>query len=139
VILMFPYADYEFYVENVHGKLDKDVFEKEVLEASFYLKYLTLGKSDATQPDELRYAVCAIAEMYAEEKDRLTSGAARKKSENNDGYSVTFVAELKDGESPEELLARKAGRIARKYLTMTGLLNRKVGCAHDHQCGYHPL
>lgn len=139
MIVMFPYADYGFYVEKVHGKLDKDDFEKEVLEASFYLKYLTLGKSDTMQPEELQYAACAIAEMYVEEKERLTSGAARKKSENNDGYSATFVTELRDGESPEELIARKAGRIARKYLTVTGLLNRKVGCAYDNQCRYHSL
>lgn len=139
MIRMFPYAGYEFYVEKGHGKLEKNVFEKEVLEASFYLRYLTLGKSDTVQPEELQYAACAIAEMYVEEKERLASGAARKKSENNDGYSVTFVAELKDGESTEELIARKAGWIAGKYLAATGLLNRKVGCAHDNQCRYHPL
>lgn len=136
---MFPYADYEFYVEKAYGKLDRDIFEREVLEASFYLRYLTLGKSDVVQPEELRYAACAVAEMYVQEKNHLTSGEALKKSENNDGYSVTFVTELKDGESAEELLARKASQIARKYLIGTGLLSRKVRCAHDNQCRYHTL
>lgn len=136
---MFPYADYEFYVEKAYGKLDRDIFEKEVLEASFYLRYLTLGKSDVVQPEELRYAACAITEMYVQEKNHLTSGGARKKSENNDGYSVTFVTELKDGEAIEELLARKADQIARKYLIRTGLLSRKVQGVHDNQCRYHTL
>lgn len=136
---MFPYADYEFYVEKAYGKLDRDIFEREVLEASFYLRYLTLGKSDVVQPEELQYAACAVAEMYVQEKNHLTSGEALKKSENNDGYSVMFVTELKDGEAAEELLARKASQIARKYLIGTGLLSRKVQCVYDNQCRYHTL
>ena len=132
---MFPYADYEFYVEKAHGKLERDTFEKEVLEASFYLQYLTLGKSDAMQPEALQYATCAIADMYAKEKKRADSGDARKKSENIDGYSVTYLSEQKEGETLEDLLSRRASQIARRYLIRTGLLNRKVGCGHDHQCG----
>ena len=136
---MFPYADYEFYVTKMQGKLDRDNFENEVLEASFYLRYLTFGQSDSVQPEELQYAACAIADMYAKEKSQLLSGEARRKSENNDGYSVTFVSELKEGEAPEDLLARKASQIARKYLIRTGLLGRKVGGMYDNQCGYHSL
>lgn len=139
MIPMFPYADYEFYKEKAHGSLEKDRFEKEVLEASFFLRYLTLGKCDGVQPEALQYAACAIADMYAAEKDRHKSGANRKKSENNDGYSASFVVELKDGESMEELMSRKALEIARKYLTGTGLLSRKVRCGYDHQCGHYTL
>lgn len=129
---MFPYADYEFYTEKAKGKLEKEVFEAEVLEASFFLRYLTLGKSDWLQPEALSYAACAIADMYVTEKYKIASGKGRKKSENNDGYSVSFVTELNEGETAEELLTRKAGRIARQYLTGTGLLNRKVGCVNDY-------
>lgn len=132
---MFPYADYEFYKNKAHGKLDKDRFEKEVLEASFFLRYLTLGKSDAVQPEELQYAACAIADMYAKEKEKADSGDARKKAENTDGYSVTYAAEQKDGETLEDLLSRKASQLARRYLIRTGLLYRKVGCRHAHECG----
>lgn len=129
---MFPYADYEFYTTKAKGKLEKGVFEAEALEASFFLRYLTLGKSDCDQPEALSYAACAITDMYAAEKEKITSGERQKKSENNDGYSVSFVTELKDGESTEELLARKARQIARQYLACTELLSRKAGCRNDY-------
>ena len=128
---MFPYADYKFYKENTNGKLDEKSFKQEITEASYFLQYITLGKSDKSDVDNLKYAACAIAEMYAKEKAWYDSGASRTKSENTDGYSVTYTTELKDGEVLEDLLARKAHQIARKYLAMTGLLNRKVqrvGC-----------
>lgn len=123
---MFPYADYEFYTNNVHGNLDEKSFRKEILEASYYLRYITLGKSDKSDVDDLKYAACAIAEMYVEEKKKHKTGASRKKSENTDGYSVAYATEFKDGEVLEDLLSRKANQIARKYLATTGLLSRKV-------------
>lgn len=129
---MFPYADYEFYTTKAKGKLEKEVFGSEVLGASFFLRHLTLGRSDCIQPEVLAYAACAIADMYAVEKKKMISGEGRMKSENNDGYSVSFVTELKDGESMEEMIARKAGRIARQYLSGTGLLSRKVRCRNDY-------
>lgn len=136
---MFPYADYEFYKEKAHGTAPQDVFNAEVLEASFFLQYLTMGKSDKEQPEALQYAVCKITDMYIQEKTKRNNGIGGIKSESNDGYSVSYSVEQKDGELLEELLARKASDIARKYLINTGLLNRKVGCGHDHQCGYHYL
>lgn len=132
---MFPYADYEFYTEKVHGKLEKDRFEEEVLEASFFLRYLTFGKSDRVQPEELQYAVCAVADMYAKERQKADVGEVGKKSESIDGYSVSYVNEQKDGETLDDLLNRKASQIAKRYLVGSGLLNRKVGYGHDHQWG----
>lgn len=132
---MFPYADYEFYTGKVHGKLERDRFEEEVLEASFFLRYLTFGKSDRVQPEELRYAVCAVADMYAKERQKVDVGEVGKKSESIDGYSVSYVNEQKDGETLDDLLNRKASQIAKRYLARSGLLNRKVGCGHDHQRG----
>ena len=132
---MFPYADYEFYTGKAHGKLERDRFEEEVLEASFFLRYLTLGKSDRVQPEELKYAACAVADAYVKEKQKAGAGEAGKKSESTDGYSVSYVSELKDGETLEELLSRKALQIAKRYLAGTGLMSRKAGCGHDYKCG----
>ena len=123
---MFPYADYEFYTEKAIGSLDKITFDKEVAEASIFLRYITLGKSDISEREELKYAACAIAEMYAEEKSRYKLGVSAVKSENTDGYTVTYASEMKDGESLDDLLSKKAIGIARKYLATTGLLNRRV-------------
>lgn len=132
---MFPYADYEFYVNQAHGRLEQDSFEKEVLEASFFLRYLTAGKSDRIQPEELQYAVCSITDMYAEQKQKAASGEMGKKSENTDGYSVSYAIEMKEGETFEDFLNGKAVQIARKYLAGTGLMDRKVGCRYAHKCG----
>lgn len=132
---MFPYADYTFYTDHACGKLEKESFEREVLAASFFLRYITLGRSDRTQPESLRYAACAIADMYGEQKQKAASGGMGKKSENTDGYSVSYASEIKDGENLEAFLDRKAMQIAGKYLSGTGLLERKVGCGHAHECG----
>lgn len=123
---MFPYADYEFYTEKTQGTLDKITFDKEVAEASIFIRYITLGKSDSSDLEELKYVACLIAEMYAKEKSRYESGASAVKSENTDGYTVTYATEMKDGESLDDLLSKKAMVIARKYLATTGLLNRRV-------------
>lgn len=121
---MFPYADFDFYINRAHGKLGQEAFEEYILKASFFLRYITLGKTDRVERDEVSYAACSIADMYAEEISKMKSGIL--KSENNDGYSVTYVTELKEGESQESLLSGKAYQIARRYLLITGLLNRKV-------------
>ena len=131
---MFPYADYQFYTNKAHGKLEKESFEKEVLAASFFLRYATLGRSDRIQPEPLRYAACAIADMYAEQKQKAASGGMGKKSESTDGYSVSYASEIKEGENLEAFLDRKAMQIAGKYLSGTGLLERKVGYRHAHEC-----
>lgn len=132
---MFPYADYQFYMDNAHGKMGKESFEREVLAASLFLKRITLGRSDRIQPDALRYAACAIADMYAEQKQKAASGGMGKKSESTDGYSVSYAIEIKEGESLEAFLDRKAMQIAGNYLSGTGLLERKVRCGYDYECG----
>lgn len=131
---MFPYANYEFYTCKANGTASVDQFNANVNEASFFLQRLTLGKSDLEQPEALQFATCAIVDMYIEEKAKETSGNGKKKSETTDGYSVSYAIETKDGELLDELLDRKALNIARKYLTTTGLLNRRVGCGHAHEC-----
>lgn len=136
---MFPYADYEFYTERLNGVAEPDVFASEVLEASFFIQSLTMGKSDKCQPEALKYAVCKITDMFIQEKAKKSKGTGEIKSENTDGYSVTYAVEQSDGTIFEEMLNHKALIIAKKYLSNTGLLSRKVGCRHDHKCGLYNL
>ena len=58
------------------------------------------------------------------------------KSENNDGYSVTYASQSIEGESKEKLANRKMYEAARIHLLPTGWLNRKVGCGcgNEHDC-----
>ena len=48
------------------------------------------------------------------------------KSENTDGYSVSYVTERIDGQDAEKVLENKLYRIAKVYLGNTGLLYRGV-------------
>lgn len=125
---MKVYTSYAFYVEKYGGvEIKEDDFDAAILHATQYIKYITLGRSEEYTGDELQYATCAIADDY-NSVFRKTRGK-EKKSENTDGYSVTYVAQGKDGESGEELFKRKAYEIARYWLSNTGLLDRRV-----HRC-----
>ena len=68
--------------------------------------------------------------------------AAGKKSESNDGYSVTYVTEAQDGQTAEEALRKKIYEAIRLYLLPTGWLSRKVkmgGCCHECAEGHNSL
>lgn len=122
---MKVYANYEFYSDDYSGvKIEPDDFSAAALHATQYIKYITLGRSDSYDGDELKYATCEIAEVYAE-LFALRSGNEIK-SENTDGYSVSYVTQGKDGESREDLFRRRAYAIANKWLSLTGLLYRGV-------------
>lgn len=136
---MEGYADYDFYLNSWHGQMEEMDFSRNILSASQYIRYVTAGKSDSYDGEELKYASCEAADAYYQASMDMAGGKGRVKSENNDGYSVTYAAEGKDGETSESLTARKVYGIVRKWLLPTGLLSRKVGCRHDCECGYYSL
>lgn len=130
------YADYEFYVTEYRGNEEKiENFERAIIHASQYIRHVTLGRSDNYNGEELKYASCALADAYlsAYKLSGETNSTGQKKSENTDGYSVSYVTQAIDGESSEELFKRKAYPIARQWLLGTGLLSRRVGCPHGHE------
>ena len=130
------YADYEFYVTEYRGNEGEiENFERAIVHASQYIRHVTLGKSDNYSGEELKYASCALVDAYlsAYKLSGDEDAAGQKKSENTDGYSVSYVTETIDGESSEELFKRKAYPIARQWLLGTGLLSRRVGCPHGHE------
>lgn len=130
------YADYEFYVTEYRGNEEKiENFERAIIHASQYIRHVTLGRSDNYNGEELKYASCALADAYlsAYKLSGETNSTGQKKSENTDGYSVSYVTQTIDGESSEELFKRKAYPIARQWLLGTGLLSRRVGCPHGHE------
>lgn len=130
------YADYEFYVTEYRGNEGEiENFERAIVHASQYIRHVTLGKSDNYSGEELKYASCALVDAYlsAYKLSGDENSTGQKKSENTDGYSVSYVTETIDGESSEELFKRKAYPIARQWLLRTGLLSRRVGCPHGHE------
>lgn len=129
------YADYQFYIEKYCGAQDEKAFDMSIIHASQYIRHITLGKSDNYDGEELKYASCALVDVYlsAYKLSGDANSNGQKKSENTDGYSASYVTQTIDGESSEELFKRKAYPIVRQWLLGTGLLNRRVGCPHDHK------
>ena len=122
---MKVYAGYDFYSYNYNGvKIKPEDFDAAALHATQYIKHITLGRSDGYDGDELKYATCEIAEVYAELFVFKTGNEI--KSENTDGYSVSYVTQGRDGESREDLFRRRAYAIANKWLSLTGLLYRGI-------------
>lgn len=133
------YADYSFYVDEYHGKMDEADFQRHILAASQYIKYLTKGRSDEYDGgDEVKYAACESADVLYS-VSLAFSGQGQKKSENTDGYSVSYVTQGKDGETSEELSNRKMNEVIRKWLLPTGLLYAGARCGHVNQYRYHNL
>lgn len=126
------YADYSFYKDEYHGRMDEADFKRYILTASQYIRYLTRGRADEYEGDELKYAACESADVLYSASQSI-SEAGEKKSENTDGYSVSYVTQGKDGETREELSNRKMSGVIRKWLLPTGLLYAGARCGHAYK------
>lgn len=129
-LIMDAYADYEFYIINYRGKAVSETdFPVAALNATQFIRMLTVGRSDRYEGDEIKYATCAAAEAYAQ-AFRLSESetqTAEISSENTDGYSVSYVSQRRSGETQEALFKRKAYDAVRAWLSGTGLLSRRCG------------
>lgn len=126
------YADYPFYTDEYHGEMDEADFQHHILTASQYIRCLTRGRADEYEGDELKYAACESADVLYSASQSL-SGPGEKKSENTDGYSVSYVTQGKNGETSEELSNRKMSGVIRKWLLPTGLLYAGARCGHAYK------
>lgn len=140
------YVDYEYYRAEYGGKMPEEAFPAAKRKAEAYIRYLTHLNGDifSIPNDMVKDAVCAAADVYyvaeQEQEQRKADGKAGPvRSENNDGYSVSYVVEQTDGQTAEEAVGRKAYDAVYMYLLPTGWLNRKVRCHNDHKCGYYGL
>lgn len=81
------YADYTFYTDTYGGTaITAKEWPALALRASAYLDRLTFGRLAAGNvTDAVRLAVCAVAEA-----EQQTATPAGVKSENVDGYDVTY-------------------------------------------------
>lgn len=128
------YVDYEYYLNEYGGtSTPYEHFRSTEKKAEAYIKKLTYVRGDifAVENDAVKDAVCAVTDVYYAYNKKTQNGTI--KSENNDGYSVTYVTEQQDGESMEELIRKKAYAVASTYLLSTGWLSRKVRCGHDYE------
>jgi len=115
-----PYADYDWYKSEYFGvTVPEKAFPLFAVRASYLVDSLTAGNLCAIDvaPDCIKDAVCAAVEkLYQFEQNP----AKEIKSENNDGYSVTYA------DTSEEKALDDAKTEIRMYLSTSGLLFR--GC-----------
>ncbi|MDU3369498.1 MAG: hypothetical protein E7F12_16600 [Clostridioides difficile] len=140
------YVDYGYYWVDYGGKMPEEAFPAAEHKAEAYIRYLTHLNGDifSLPNDMVKDAVCAAADVYyaaeQEQEQRKAEGkAGLVRSENNDGYSVSYVVEQTDGQTAEEAVRRKAYDAVYMYLLPTGWLRRKVGCGHAHECRHNSL
>lgn len=140
------YVDYEYYIETYGGTISEEEFLYAERRAEAYIRELTYLNGNIFDSDleAIRDAVCAAADVICEDmsakKKRMVRGAPGVvKSENTDGYSVSYVTEQADGQTSEEVLRKKVYGVVHPYLLPTGWLSRKVRCGCVDQCGYHDL
>lgn len=125
---MEPYVDYEFYAESYRGELSESEFQNAVIKATTHVRRITFGRADFyVDGDEVKLATCAVCDVIAADENFRKKHQGRNiTSENNDGYSVSFVQEQNAGETAEEILNRKAYKAAEMFLSPTGLLCLEV-------------
>lgn len=125
--------------------MPEEAFPAAERKAEAYIRYLTHLNGDifSLPNDMVKDAVCAAADVYyaaeQEREQRAEGKAGLVQSENNDGYSVSYVVEQTDGQTAEEVVRRKAYNAVYMYLLPNGWLRRKVGCGHAHECRHNNL
>lgn len=118
------YADYAYYKDSFGGTLTEEEFNLYARKAERFLNYVIMCEiSEVTE--QVKNAVCAAAEAVAEIRSSVANIPHGIKSENTDGYSVTYkdcdANELKHKEQNAMLAA------IRQELSGTGLLYQGVG------------
>lgn len=118
------YADYDYYTESFAGtELSAEDFNIQARKAERFIDYVTQHRiTEVTEA--VKNAVCAAAEALYEVNQQLTDIPNGIKSENTDGYSVTYsdfdVSKVREEENDAMLDA-----ITRE-LSGTNLLYRGV-------------
>lgn len=137
------YVDHAFYSGVYGGVMSEQDFAKYEPRAEAYIRYFlfsSAGVMDQEPVSGIQMAVCAVSDVigdyYTAKASRAAQGGsgAAIKSENNDGYSVSYAVEQMDGETEENYLRKKAYDAAYLYLLPLGLLGRRVRCCCDNKC-----
>lgn len=120
------YADYSFYRSPFGGSfLSEAEFPALERRAELHIDLITLGRL-RHQPitDQVKMAVCAVAEVLKryEQTERAAETAVGLKSENNDGYGVTY----QDPAAARAALFTLLTEAARPYLIYIGLMDRSA-------------
>lgn len=122
-----PYADFSWYTDEYKGTLlTAATFPRNARWASNLIDTVTYGNIDSNDKvsDSVKDACCAAAELaYNYYRSTVSAEEGRgKKSESNDGYSISYDDTLSTAES----LQKECLALIRVYLQNSGLLFRGV-------------
>lgn len=120
-------VDYAYYVEKYGGDIipQNRAFMKAADKAEVYLHMFTFDRlKEETYDNLIKNCICDMAEAVY--RSEVVDGGKEKKSENNDGYSVSYVTERADGQDAAEAMKNKMYGIVKCYLMNTGLLSFEV-------------
>lgn len=120
------YVDYDYYYSTYIGrKISEDNFIELSAQAQRFVDYVTSGKIGDNVTDKVRNAICAAAEALHECNSKYVNISPGIKSENTDGYSVTYQDYDVSAVSSEQ--DKVMYRAVQRELSGTGLLYR--GCS----------
>ncbi len=112
------YADYNFYQAEYSGNLTEEQFNKVIKKATrlindkTYDRAITAFNSDMKEKISLCCCeICDILHHYESYKENTSNGAVV--SDNNDGYSVTFV----NADMVKMYFKTNINEVCTKYLT----------------------
>lgn len=122
------YADFTFYHDIFHGSaVDQDAFAALERQASSFIDRITFNRlyQSGQVTDTVKMADCAVVDTLKahETTQQVAVTSAGVKSENVDGYSVTY-------QSADDIRAAVESAMleaARPYLIYTGLMDRSIG------------
>ena len=122
------YADYVFYRDTYHGSaVDEDAFAALERQASLFIDRITFNWLHQGRPvtDAVKMAACAVVDALKEHEDARQEAvtAAGVKSENTDGYSVSY----QNADDIRAAVESAMLEAARPYLIYTGLMDRSIG------------
>lgn len=83
------YADFVYYRSDFGGRVisSESDFNSVIGKASAYIDRITFGRSkEKAETEEVKKAACAVCEVMYQNESRYGIS-----SENNDGYSVTYL------------------------------------------------
>ena len=118
------YVDEGFYIDEYllgrERKIQSDDFKYWAMIATGEIKKLTFGRVDEMEeiPEEVMMCCCEIAERMHEVESAKEDNGMILQSYGNDGETGTY----KTDDMSESELRKSIVRIARKWLSCTGLL-----------------
>ena len=119
------YATYDYYLDSYGSdSIPEEIFPRLIRKASAYIDTFTFGRiteGNVNSFPSLSACACEMAEMIFFFYDKDGRGKVVK-SENTDGYSVTYATDGEESQSYEERLMKKLYAIAKVYLINTGLM-----------------